>query len=339
MEELTTDVIVAHREDITYPLIPDGTNDERFIQIWLFARPESTWRVYYRDACRFLLFLETRKKGLRQINIEDLQDFADTISYLKQTSKRAVLNAVKSLLSFAYHTGYRVINAGAFIRLPKVETNLAYKILSVEKIMRIIIAASDNLRDHTMLRLLYSSGCRASELCGLTWHDIQDKENGKGQIAIMGKGTKPRNVLLPADVYQQLKSLRIVNPYTGDLAPDEAPIFVSRGGGQKAGGGHLDPSQVHRIVEKYAVMAKVEVYDGEQSRTNTRLNPPQLVITKIKKSRVSPHWFRHAHVSHALDAGVPPHIVMETVGHASLKTTTDYAHAQPDTSSALFLGA
>ena len=337
-QELLPDVIIAHREDIVYPLIPAGTNDELFILMWLKDRPARTQRIYGRDATRFLFFLGSRGKGLRQLDITDLQDFSDTISYLKSTSKRSVLNAVKSLLSFAYHTGYRTINAGAFIRMPKIETNLAYKILPVEKIMRIIFAGSDNLRDHTMLRFLYNSGCRASELCALTWRDIQDRENEQGQVSILGKGSKPRNVLLRADVYQQLKRLR-VDSITGEIAPEYAPIFVSRGGGQKAGGGHLDPSQVHRIVEKYAVVAKVEIYEDEQRRTDNTHTPPSIVVKKIKKSRVSPHWFRHAHVSHALDAGVPPHIIMETVGHASLNTMTVYAHAQPGTSSALYLSA
>jgi integrase/recombinase XerD len=44
---------------------------------------------------------------------------------------------------------------------------------------------------------------------------------------------------------------------------------------------------------------------------------------------VSPHWLRHAHVSHALDAGAPVHTVQATVGHASLATTSRYAHPKP----------
>ncbi|MEO8666727.1 MAG: site-specific integrase, partial [Ignavibacteria bacterium] len=39
---------------------------------------------------------------------------------------------------------------------------------------------------------------------------------------------------------------------------------------------------------------------------------------------VSPHWLRHAHVSHSLDRGCPVHVVSQTVGHASLNSTTRY---------------
>ena len=53
--------------------------------------------------------------------------------------------------------------------------------------------------------------------------------------------------------------------------------------------------------------------------------------------KASPHWFRHAHASHALDRGAPVHLVATTLGHASLATTSRYAHARPGESSGDFL--
>jgi integrase/recombinase XerD len=52
---------------------------------------------------------------------------------------------------------------------------------------------------------------------------------------------------------------------------------------------------------------------------------------------VSPHWFRHAHASHALDRGAPIHLVQATLGHASITTTGRYLHARPSDSSSRFL--
>jgi integrase/recombinase XerD len=52
---------------------------------------------------------------------------------------------------------------------------------------------------------------------------------------------------------------------------------------------------------------------------------------------VSPHWLRHAHASHALDHGAPISLVQTTLGNGNLKTTSVYAHARPDDSSALYL--
>ena len=52
---------------------------------------------------------------------------------------------------------------------------------------------------------------------------------------------------------------------------------------------------------------------------------------------VSPHWLRHCHASHALDRGAPAHLVRQTLGHASLDTTSRYSHARPNESSATYL--
>ena len=89
-------------------------------------------------------------------------------------------------------------------------------------------------------------------------------------------------------------------------AGDDDPVFRS----QKSG--PLDRSQVHRIVKRAAARAG--------------LSPA-----------VSCHWLRHGHISHALDRGAPAHLVQATVGHASLQTTSRYAHARPNESSSTYL--
>jgi len=55
--------------------------------------------------------------------------------------------------------------------------------------------------------------------------------------------------------------------------------------------------------------------------------------------RVSPHFLRHAHASHALDRGAPISLVQQTLGHASVATTSGYLHARPDSSSATYLSS
>ena len=95
----------------------------------------------------------------------------------------------------------------------------------------------------------------------------------------------------------------------------DAPVFRSRE--QRREGAVtdqrvMDPSQVHRIVKRAAQRAGLA-------------------------ADVSAHWIRHAHVSHALDRGAPAHLVQATVGHASLSTTSRYAHARPNDSSSRYL--
>ena len=58
---------------------------------------------------------------------------------------------------------------------------------------------------------------------------------------------------------------------------------------------------------------------------------------RVNVEGVSPHWFRHAHASHALDNGAPIHVVQATLGHASLATTGRYTHVQPTHTSSTYL--
>lgn len=74
----------------------------------------------------------------------------------------------------------------------------------------------------------------------------------------------------------------------------------------------MDRSSVHRVVKAAATCAGLS-------------------------DAISTHYLRHAHVSHALRHGAPVHVVRDTVGHASLETTSRYAHAMPDDSSATYL--
>lgn len=108
-----------------------------------------------------------------------------------------------------------------------------------------------------------------------------------------------RSILLSRETWQALVSLRT------DQDGDDAPVFVSR---KRCA---LQRRQVARIVQAA----------GERAG---------LV-------GLSPHWFRHARASHALERGAPIHLVSQTLGHASVATTGTYLHARPDDSSALYL--
>jgi site-specific recombinase XerD len=104
---------------------------------------------------------------------------------------------------------------------------------------------------------------------------------------------------LPASMYRELVVLR------GDAGSDD-PVFRSRQGGA------LDPMSVQRVVKAAAIRAGLP-------------------------KACSPHWLRHAHCSHALDRGANPALVRDTAGHADLRVTSVYSHAQPADSSARFL--
>jgi site-specific recombinase XerD len=212
-------------------------------------------------------------------------------------TRRRRLAAVKSLLGFASRIGYVPFNAGGVVRLPPAVNVLAERILSEEQVVR-LIALERNPRNHALLRVLYLAALRVSEACALRWAACKPRR-GAGQITVVGKRGKVRSILLPASMWRELFALG------GDAGPDD-PVFRSRQGGA------LDPMSVQRIVKAAAIRAGLP-------------------------KAVSPHWLRHAHCSHALDRGANPALVRDTAGHADLRVTSVYSHAQPKESSARFL--
>src|SRR4029077_873986 len=76
-------------------------------------------------------------------------------------------------------------------------------------------------RDRAILVLLYASGIRVSELCELSWRDLQPNGDG-GQVTVFGKGGVTRAIQLPASVWNLLLGLRTTKAGAGD------PVFPSR---------------------------------------------------------------------------------------------------------------
>jgi integrase/recombinase XerD len=178
---------------------------------------------------------------------------------------------------------------------------LAEKILEAKDIKRMIHMEPDP-RNRVLLRVLYGAGIRASEASGLRWMDLQERKEG-GQITVLGKGAKTRSILLSQKTWDSLQSIRPAN------AKPEWPVFVSREGSTDA----IDRTRVSHIVTEAAVRAGIE-------------------------AKVSAHWMRHGHATHALDAGTDLTVISRTLGHQSIVTTMRYLHARPNQSSATSLG-
>ena len=83
---------------------------------------------------------------------------------------------------------------------------LARRILEQSEVARLIDAAPEG-RNRVLLKLLYVSGVRVSELCSLKWCDALTRQEG-GQITVFGKGGKTRTVLLKPKVWQQLLAIK-----------------------------------------------------------------------------------------------------------------------------------
>ena len=296
--------LVEFRPQIS-TMLPAGTTDERLVELWLHGLAATTQESYQIDIRAFFAFIQ---KPLREAHLGDLQGFVNALhaqGYKEATIARR-LRAVKSLLTFASKTQYLVLNIGAALKVPKVRRRLHERILTREEVLQLFICEK-NVRNRLILRMLYYSGMRVSELCQLCWKDLYAGLNESGVVAIFGKGSKERHVPLKREVYEEFLSFR------SEAGPDD-PIFVSRGGGrsQKKSGGHLEKTQVERIVRRAARAAGIA-------------------------KPVTPHFLRHSHGTHAAMNKAPAAVIQKTFGHESLETTMLYFDISPEESSSFYL--
>lgn len=306
-ESLTRRTIIVHSTRTptdglatatTAPIVApqQAESDHHLIEFWLHGRSRHTQRAYRKDAGRFL---EAVGKPLRAVTLGDLQDHARRLagSGLQPPSVHRTMSAVKSLVAFGHRLGYLAFDVARPLRLPALRDGLADRILEETDVLRMIVLEAMP-RNKAILLTLYAGGFRVAELCSLKWSDLQGRDEA-GQITVFGKGAKTRTVLMPTTVWTHLQNLR-------GGARESDPVFRSRKGG------HLDESQVWRIVRRAAKRAGIG-------------------------KAVSCHWLRHAHASHALDRGAPIHLVQACLGHASIATTGKYLHARPSDSSGRYL--
>lgn len=151
-------------------------------------------------------------------------------------------------------------------------------------------------RDRAMLEVLYATGCRASEVCGLRVRDIAFDQR---QLKCQGKGGKQRLVPIGKPAIDAIKLY--IAESRGQLAA-KAPrlpeaLFLSRSGRP------LDRIQLWRLVKFYA--------------TRVGIDP-----------KISPHSLRHSFATHLLAGGADLRQVQELLGHASIQTTQIYTHVE-----------
>ncbi len=147
------------------------------------------------------------------------------------------------------------------------------------------------LRDRLTLELLYGSGIRVSELCGL---DVDDVDRARRVIRVLGKANKERTVPFGLPAERALDAWRERGrPILAEPGAGHALLVGTRGR-------RLNPTVVRRIVRTYARAAGLP---GS-----------------------SPHGLRHAAATHMRDGGADLRSVQELLGHASLASTQIYTH-------------
>jgi integrase/recombinase XerC len=163
------------------------------------------------------------------------------------------------------------------------------------------LAGVEGVRDRAVVELLYATGVRVSELCGLDRADVDD---ARRVVRVFGKGAKERAVPYGLPAQRALDEwLRNGRPALAVAASGDA-LFL----GVK--GGRLQPTVVRRVVDRAARAAGLP--------------------------HVKPHDLRHSAATHLLDGGADLRAVQDLLGHASLSSTQIYTHVSTERLRAAF---
>lgn len=180
-------------------------NDDTIVDLWLRTkRNPATRSLYAYTVAGFRQFIGCELRGL---TLDRFMDYCDELKAYRPATQAQRISTVKSLLSFAQKVGYIPYNVGATVPAPKGKDTLSERILSEEQVIKIILAAAGNPRHELLIRLMYRTAGRVSEIIHATWDDLVLTED-KAQIALFGKGNETRHVTLPADLYHCLQAIR-----------------------------------------------------------------------------------------------------------------------------------
>lgn len=179
--------------------ISGATSDTHLVALWLGGRPDSTRRVYSPVAEGFLTSLAP--KTLRDVTVADIVEWSEGLVGADATRSRFI-STIKSLLSFAWRTGYTPVNAGRLLRCVKVADRLHEKIIEEGDVQAMVNAATPG-RDQALVRVLYVGGLRISEALHLRWVDVTP-----GRVTVLGKGKRMRTVVVPRSITDGLLALK-----------------------------------------------------------------------------------------------------------------------------------
>ena len=303
----------------------NDTRNFKLLNLFLREKSFNTKKAYQTDLIQFFDFINNTFVG--EIDLELLQDYRDFLfqnycnAETDEEKRNAIINgntatiarklsAVKSLFSFAKKIGFINIDTASALSTVKVRENNNIVVLKEEEIFQMLnhIQNRDyrykNLkqRDYVLIRLLYATAARISELVELKFKNITKHKNEEnGVVSIFGKGQKERFMKISKKTYNEVKKLQEL------LSKNKEDYVFSTRQSNK-----MTRQQAFNIVRKIAKECDID-------------------------KTTSPHLFRHSHISHAIKKGADLAVVRDSAGHASIQTTNRYIKSDPDISSSDYL--
>lgn len=217
-------------------------------------------------------------------------------------SRRAV--SIRLFTKWAFKNGLTSSDVGFGLAIPKAHRTLP-DVLDIPNALLAMQALATRVgeeetpvafRDCAMVEVLYASGARVAELCGL---DFEDVDYERQTIRVLGKGNKERTIPIGNPAMSALKAW--LNDGRPHLVTKESQNAVFIG----VRGKRIDQRTVRTVV--YEALSALEGVD-----------------------RMGPHGLRHSAATHLLEGGADLRTVQEILGHASLATTQIYTHVSTE---------
>ena len=252
-------------------------------------------------------FTEWSARGrLTDIRKLDRRHLRRYVSYLveRRYARRTVarkVSAVRSLLKWAVMHDLIPASPAEDLGVPKLDRPLPKGLRAADALRLLKLPPSDEpvgLRDRALLELLYGSGLRVAELCGL---DVDDVDLRASTVLVTGKGRKQRRVPISDPARDAIAAYLPCRAW-----------FLEKGR-EKTDGSALLLNQRGRRLDQRSVRAALTRYSKAEGL------PP-----------ISPHGLRHSYATHLLDGGADLRAVQELLGHENLATTEIYTHVSTE---------
>lgn len=269
------------------------------------GRSVKTVENYDRYLNRFLTF--SKAKNPNDLTEEQVREFrlhlnrqagtkvGGRMESMKRRTQNYYLIALRAFLKFLRKRGVESLSPER-IELAKVPER-SLDLISTAELTRLLNAPSEKTiegkRDRAILELLFSTGLRISELCGLSTDDV---DLSRDEFSVRGKGDKVRVVFISEEARSAIKN------YLAARKDMDDALFIRYG--KKAHVGdepRITPRVVQRLLKHYAVKAGI-----------TR--------------KVTPHVIRHSFATDLLSNGADLRSVQALLGHANIGTTQIYTH-------------
>lgn len=267
------------------------------------GRSDHTRRAYLTDLRSLFAFLDERAPGagLAGLTLPVLRGWlaAQAAGGAARTTLARRTSAAKTFTAWATRRELLDTDPATRLQVPKARRTLP-SVLRQDQAVAAMQAADLGaeqgdplaLRDRLIVEMLYATGIRVSELCGL---DVDDVDTGRRLVTVLGKGNKQRTVPFGKPALSALTAwLRDGRPALATHESGAALLLGPRGR-------RLDPRQARTVVHQ-----TVSAVDGAPD--------------------IGPHGLRHSAATHLLEGGADLRVVQELLGHSSLATTQLYTH-------------